>query len=614
MAEAPIIAGDDSERIQFLREALPDKDWRTSIIFPDSSPASHAKLEALKQQLADDSRNIIKTRSNERQQLVLEIHHMGHDTTLDAILREKGIGPGLGYMAAHPAGMAAKAVDTAGKTIGLLGRDPARLNGFIFTFAEFFLATAGLFGNSKQPIPERLMPMRKRANLLQTVAGNLFLGQSLIYLLLARNNDEIAMDQIRGKVNDRLKTSGAVEDISYNPQTDRSDKGVLGAIGGFIRRYPIQIGALFNVTGMFVYIGHVFQERKLLKEVQSLEPQALAALDRKLPSAKALTKAGEYISKAGDYVRKGWKLGILGCVSSIFAWSMLLIPHKQKKPQEAPDNNRDSLFGLLKDNPQFITSSLAVISSSSRLLESLSPGKRNLVQAIGEAIYIPGDVMLGLIHNNEYGDSRKSNDKLAKQLTAYIKQIPLAIGPLSQKELVEHVGAFLTQKAIEEMPSLPPEQRLTEAQVKAQMERTVYLVRSQLQRTEKPFDKLVESGIRLVNNFPEEMRPALRDQLIGALTKMPWVHATPDELRTAFESYISSPVLPRNAEERAINIRTDIGAIASIIPTADTAATATALFNIVEPFSRRVPQAPSSKISAAGAALEAQLPQLPARA
>ena len=608
MAEAPNIKPTETDDIgvQFLQEALPDKDWRTTVTFPDNSPASLAKLQALHDRLSGDSRYLITDKVNAQNQPVMQIHHMGHDTRIATILQEMGPVRGLGYMAAHPVGMAAKTGTAIGKAARELGNDPARLNGFIFTFAEFFLATAGIFGNSKQPIPHKLQPMRKRANLLQTVAGNLFLGQSLIYLLLARSNDEIAMDQVRHKVKAKLENGSAeaIENIAYNPQTDKSNQGVFGAIGGFIRRYPIQIGALFNVTGMFVYIAHVLQEKKLLHQVQEMKPEALAALNIKLPKAKALTQAADYIKKAGNYVEKGWRYGIMGCAASIVAWTMMMMPHKQRSPEERR-KDRGNLFGPLKDNPQLVTGALAVVSSSSRLVESLSPGKLNLVQAVGEAIYIPGDLLLMAIHNDEYGDSRKSKDKLAKQLVQYIQEIPLAIGPQSQKALVENIGTFLEQKAADEMAALPPGQRISETQLKEQIQRTVYLVRSQLQRHEKPFDKLVESGIRMVNDFPEEVRPALRDKLIGAMSEIPWVHATPQELRMAFESYVPFPEMPRLREERDLNLRSDIGAIASIIPTADAAATATKLLSVVQPF-----LTPSPKISVQGAARDALAPAM----
>ncbi len=591
-------------RLQFLEEVLPNKDWRTSIVFQDSSDTSLARLAEMKAML-EQRRYIVNIAHDDRQRPLLQIHHIGRDTTLLSILQERGIGSATKYMAAHPGAMLGKAGDGIVKTARELSSDPARLNGFAFTLAELFLTSAGLF-NKKDPIPKNMMPLRKRANLLQSIAGSLFLGQSLTYLLLARSNDEMTMDQIRGKVNERLKSGSPIEHIGYNAQADKPDSGPLGQLSSFIRKYPIQIGAMFNVTGMFVYIGHVLTEKKLFSQVQHMKVEDLAALNSKSPQAMA--KATVYLKEAVKYIDRGWKFGIAGCVASIVAWSMLLLPHKQKKEAEKKKREVGDFIGHLKDNPQLITGSMAVTSSTLRLIEGIA--KRNPVQIIGEGIYIPGDLLLMLIHNDEYGEGSKGQDKLVKRLSEYMHQLPVALGPQSQKDFVTHLGEYLQDKAIADTSLLPPEQRVTPEQIAQDTQRLVNNLRLKLsQLHDTPFDLLVDNAVRVVNHYPPELRAPLRDRMAETLAQLPQVRASVAELQAALEQHVpirtETPIAPRD-------LAGDIGALSSTVPQSNVAKNALLLKDMLAEFTTRATPRPSSKISLTGRIVESPQTPVPA--
>jgi hypothetical protein len=541
---------DPQERVKLLEQTLPDKDWRVTLRYPaEQIGAAKAEFE---------SRGYLVRQSEDaEQQPILHVHHLGGDTPIRDIMRAKGTLGGTGYLISNPGfalGHAASGTKAAFSRAGHALRDPARLNGFIFLAAEGFLATAGMF-NKKTPLPDSLKATRRTANLLQTIAGGLFLSQSFTYLFLARPNDDLAVASVRKKMDTNAQNGKPMDDMQFDASRDSEKPGLAREATRLIRKYPIQLGALFNDLGMMFYIGHVFKQRSLMKSV-SLMPGVEAQVAK----------------EAAHYVKTGWKFGAIGSSISLVGWTLMLLPRKQL----AEDKQPHSLWEKLRANPQHVAGVLAVGSSSLRLTESLSLGKRNYVQAIGEAIYVPGDILLMFTKNDHYGDGNKNSDAIAQKIAEHIRTRSTVLGPQAELQLAENISRYLHTKAEADKDDTVPHGEPEIAELAEHIRRALQATK------QSPFDQLAQATAHVLEHFPGEERAAINQVLGKTLSTMPWLKATPEEIVNANERYMTAATGGARPVIQPLN--EELAAIATVAPGSNPATTVLALQRALTPF------------------------------
>lgn len=582
---------DPESKIQFLEETLHGKDWKVTVIYPDHDEASLKKRAEAKAELSARG-YLLREGEDDCGHATLELHHLGEGTRPTDIVKEMGLVKGTMHMGSHPLLPLRYLLGAGQDTVQWVEKvmhDPAQANGFINSIAEIFLVLGGLSANQSKIKIDFQHGARNTSSHLQTLSGLLFWAQSLTYLFIAKNNEQVTLDHLRRKV-DRIQDDGGdITDIRFDLHKDRPSTGIGHAVTSFLRRYPVQIGALFNDLGMIAYMGHATAEKKW-KNAFLTDPhtQANAAhLGNQIKLASDYTK-GKYF---GAEVGKGYFHDMLGATLSLFAWPLLMIPRKEidDKTREAHQGHPLAQFwDKLRENPETLAGVMTLGASGNRLLGAGT--KDNKWQKAGEITYLGGDVALMMTKNDAYGsDNARQIDKLADNLAQYVRDMPVVMGSSAQKGFVHKLSNFLEQKMLAESAG-DTEKRLhmTRADLDERSARLEQAVMNKLQPIENThLQKLADAMNVLAARFPETARPQVVEKLTTAIGGLSWVHATPDELKAALASSIKPAQKPRQTQlVQMKDISKEVAELAFVIPGLDAGGTASAVHDALLPFIR----------------------------
>jgi len=580
--------------IKFLEETFEWKDWRASFVYPDTGPNSYAELKDVQATL--EKRGYIATpRIDEQGRLHLDIHHMGDGTTASSVLQELGAIRGMAKLLLHPLTPLNSTGQGIGKSVHWLDKsvhDPAKANGVINILAEIILLFAPManeksdksakfsIGGVVKAVPNQLARLKEPKNLLQQMAAMLYLGQSITYAVFAKTNDEVALKHIDAKLKRIQPVNGDIANLQYNPEQDRDKNGFTDRLGNFVRKYPIQLGAIFNNVGMMLYAGHAILQRRWNKQI-------IEGVNHKVASTVEAIAAARQYNEGG--IKSGFVKDILSTCLSFTGWSLMLLPRKPRTTESRDKHDGNPFmetWDRFRENPQGVSGILALGSSSLRLLASQD--KRNPVQLAGESVYTLGDIALMFTKNDDYGGEKTKNiDTLAAKIADYINEMPHLFGPTAQKEFIANIAEYLKQKGLEEIGG-DPEKKLN-LSMNELNERAEHLARATLKRVEgtSRLDRFTYRTAELINLFPESQRTAVRAKLSVALEALPWLEATAKEIETAC-STAPIAMLPPESGAQPINdihaMRKQIAEMLAVIPGIDEAGSAIAIRHALAPF------------------------------
>ncbi len=570
---------DPDSKIHFMEQALHGKDWRTTIIYPDKDAHSIAKRSHTKATL-ERRGYVVKEATDDCGHATLEVHHIGDGVPVAAVFKELGLVKGTMHFGGHPmlplryllrAGQGA--FDALGDMLG----DAARANGFIYILAEAFLGFSGE-GEKKEPGAD------SRRKTLLNMYGRLAFTQSFIYLAVSQTNDETALKHLHKKLDNPKIHKGDISDIHYDPKKDAEPTGIGYSILHFLRKYPVQIGAVFNDLAMVAYAGAAYLHLKDAQKVIAAGEKMGLSLEKLKKATHVLNETEQHFLSSHGYKNKGFMIDFTRSVVSALAWGFLLIPPKK---HEAKENEGiiGKAIGKFQEDPQ-IGTGLGILASSTLGIIGAT-GRKNAIQATGEKIYLLGDFMLFFTKNDEYGGGHEQNlDKLGDKVAQYLRNLPLVLGPKAQAEFVRDVSKFLIEK---DLATLSKDQAATtRVEIDQRTESLANVIEKKIPRKETPLDKLSEAASELAKRFPDEIRPQVTAKLTEALAAQQGIHATPEELHAAIKVSISdSTVSPRQTKLIQMkDIGNEVAALAFAVPGLDAGGTASAIYDALTPFTR----------------------------
>lgn len=207
-----------------------------------------------------------------------------------------------------------------------------------------------------------------------------------------------------------------------------------------------------------------------------------------------------------------------------------------KEYEHISDNPLVAAYQKFRENPKIVTSVLTVGASTQRFLGARD--KRNLLQQIGEGLYIPGDALLMFIDNHDYGEAIKPDDpRIMDGVAHMLETMPLVMSPdrleRTLRNTAKHVADELN--ALREKQSKtaeqPTEPNHTDVIYQALKERVESAVNQQ-------FHQLIGAARHIAMLFPNEDRAAVTQQLAETVSQMQGVDAdTKDILRWISAAY-----------------------------------------------------------------------------
>lgn len=409
-------------KIRFLELTMGAREWKAVLHFPPFDVRAPFSVAEIADTLRTRGYHVRQHREADGH-VTLHLHHLGDSPDVIGLMRDYGLAEGAAHVIERPLSSAKTLLDGVGAALHH-GReflkDPARANGLIFLTAEGFLILAA-GGN---PHGKWYQPK----NLLQGVAGSLFASQSAAYLFWAQKGDDrIAADYRKqwrqnGPVVGEDEQNGFEALANKTPLNERPVNGWVGKARRVLEDHPIETGALLNNAGMLAYLAHAVLERRY---------------------KQGLLRHNPFDEQARAYLNKGFYWDVGGSALSILGWSALLV--KPKAYEEKSDEPVTHLWQSFRENPQSLTAFTSLLSSSSRLTGALH--KRNTVQAIGEGLYIPGDILLFFIKNHDYGASRHGDyEPLLDKIAAIIEAMPVIADAPQRESLYRNTARYLAQQ------------------------------------------------------------------------------------------------------------------------------------------------------------------------
>lgn len=566
-----IIYDHPESKIRFLEQTLTDKDWRATIVLPRDADALQEISKALIQR-----GYVVKPSTNDMGEATLEIHHIGSDTPPTELLRDSGFFHGMAHAVANPATTLQAPLHYGKKgydwTIGAL-HDPARANGIINVVAEGFLTAAGATAKTGKSTDIK--------NALQTFSGFNFLSQSLTYLLFAKNNENRALGIIKNKLKKTTMAGGDVTDLHYDPTQDTEKDDFVNRVSRFMRRYPVTIGAMLNNIGMVAYMGHAYFERKYHMGVLAAPPH----------NAEAVKAARNYIGTGAKgfrhWIKTGFGKDIFGASLSLAGWSVLMVPPTKAVPESERTTERSAIgkaWDWMREHTPLEAGLLTLGASSFRLMGATSKG--NFTQRTGERIYIFGDFALMFTNSHEYGgDAKLNQEKLSTQIVDHVGKLPVLMGAKEQVKFVDNIMQFWLDKYRADAAKAGKDPKTYHAWV----ERSAAEVKQEVMRKVRHqqtarIEHLGECLAKMVAQFPAAQRDSLSDKLTQTLAAMPWMKATPEEIKATMAESLTKL---RHNTEAAMNthaLTENASIISRIVPNIDTAHVASALYDTLAPF------------------------------
>lgn len=619
---------DPESKISFLETVMHGKNWKTDLHFPAIDTARIRRMVEIKEHLITKGYEVEQISHQDGHQ-ILRVSHHETPQDLGRLFHDYGLVTGTAHIIQQPF-VAAKdvAIDVAHRLQQGLNyiKDPARANGLIFLTSEAFITASSLGAkDGKWSDPK---------NLLLSVAGSLFLSQSATYLFLAKKGNERVMDDFTARLNDakqHLGDSILPELASVAPVNAKKSTGLVNRISDFFNAYPIQIGAMANNLGMVAFLGAFFLERKfqnqylinlgeegiasakalyqggfgaladkeavkaaqyvvdglekvktpaqkvasgMLKSVES-KPTELQALKEQASAFLIAAKAPH----AENYLKKGYWLDSAGALSSILAWTFMLLPPKVTK--EKSSNPIVHLWQSLREEPQKLTSAMALGSSSLRLLGSRE--RDNMLQTIGEAVYIPGDLMLWFTKNNEYGHSSSGNhDSLLKSATMTLNQLPVIMSAEREQSFLSEVATYLAKQshALTHSGEILPDRELAIKAAEMEAAMKPMLKHEGTRR----FDLMVGVANRLLSQFEVSQRPVVADKLAAAISSFKGVEAEPSTIRPRLMGHSNKIAASSTSPLLSLNqVSKEIADLVFTIPGPHAAENASKLYEALSP-------------------------------
>lgn len=491
---------DPASLVRFLQLAFDGEQWQARLLFPVNAPSAEQHFQQVTHSLKAAGL-AFQEQTDAAGNRHLMISDLGEKPDILEVFRAHGLISGSAKVLTRPFMSMESLASHAGKLVSQAGyylKDPARANGVFFLSAEAFL-TAAMWGAKDGKWTDL-------KSMLLGVSGMLFASQSAAYMFWAKPGDErIVKDWQQQMQGSAANLDQALDRLSVaEPLNNRPSQNMLEAGRRVLEDHPIQSGAMMNNLGMLTYMGHALLERRFQKAV--------------------LAKG--HSQRAEDYLQKGFGYDMRGGLVSLLGWSSLL--PRPKEYEEKSGNPALFAWQSYRENPQYVSGACSLYSSIQRLMGA--GVRQNNLQRIGEALYIPGDILLFFIKNNDYGASRSGDiGKLVNKVAEQVDGLPFIMGPQAQQDVFDRTANYLARQHVALAQQVNPD---TSFEIPELYEQFRLKLRDCCASSlTSRFSSLALAAADIIASFPEAEREQVTVRLSDALSYMPPIAATSEEIR-----------------------------------------------------------------------------------
>lgn len=509
-----VISEDAENQIRYLETHFKRDRWEATVLLRGDEAAHGAMLaDALRAKgYAPD------LRQNEAGDVEIHFIHRGaHDGLMQSVKDAGVLGGTMHYLKHTPSHLAAL-VDGAESLTKYTAEDSARLMSGLYLMGDVLQMGNG-FGGTPMPGESRFHAFMRPENSLNSLSFAMSTVQSLLLLHYAKESHELLRDQL-SDARDEAMAQGLdpldPSNWSTHDKPESHSKGVFGKLDQWARENPITMGASTMISACAVFaVANMFQFKRANRSLQGLAEYPLG------------------VEKAEE-MRKGAlsNLGFSG--GSTIGW-LYFMSDKKEHAEHAPwyegnqVMNPAQLFRETQKNPNQTGSVFVAGGSAFGLKGAIESG--NMVQALGQCIYLTGDAMMYFTEKKEYGKENVDNtSEMAKAAAQFISRGPLVLGA----EACAHYVSQLAEYVVAKQGAAPlDESAQTRNNEKADLLKSEIM--GQLGSCYHPLVPIAEKAAAFLQAYPQAQREQAREGLVQALEAMPNMFVSEAEIRHAIE-------------------------------------------------------------------------------
>lgn len=501
-----VISEDAQSQIRYLETHFKRDRWEATVLLcgDEVSEANNIQHDLQAKGYAPQSHR------NENGDVEIRFTHKGaHDGLVQAV-QDAGLMRGSLHFLKHTPTHLADLVDGTEHFVKYATGDTARLMSGLYLVGDVLQMGNG-FGGTPMPGESRAHAFLRPENSLNSLSFAMSTVQSLLLLHYAKESHELLRDnleQARDKAieegRDPLDMSQWVDAAAHK----NSEGGIFSRFDGWAKENPITMGATSMISACAVFaVANLFQFKRANRSLKGLAEYPLG------------------VAKAEE-MRKGALSNLGFSVGSSLGW-LYFMSDKKEHAEHAPwyEGNQivnpAQLFRETQKLPNQ-TGSVLVAGGSAFGLKGAIESK-NMVQALGQCVYLTGDAMMFLTEKKEYGkESAGDTSEMAKAAAQFISRGPIVLGQDACEHYVQQLAEYVVGK-----------QEIDTSEAKTAIKALKGEIINELGSCYHPLIDIAEKAVPLLQAYPREQRALAREGLLEGLMAMPNMFVSERELSHA---------------------------------------------------------------------------------
>ncbi len=522
---------DPESKIRLLETSLgPNQAWRATI-HSVSGATDAPDLHAIKKSLDSEGKYITEITSDKYGHPVLNIQKIGVESSFINNIGKLGLINGMRHSFLNVSYGLAELANSAKKIVAFWTENKAKRIGLLYLMGDMIITSNAATDNS----PEKI---------LKTTYGILGSLQSLIFMNFATEADSQLSKEISRKFANQYNGLTIDTSLDWLQQEESSGKFLQT-----MEKYAIPIGAWTQI------IGRLAWATAGVREIQR--------------GAKG-----------------GWER-ISDSAMSIFGWVLFMLKSDGTKKENEPaavewlKRNSNRIGGILNAGSTF--------AGLKGAFSKIDDGEEARSDLVGNLTYLLGDVTVFVTNTMDYdAKSAVHPATLARIATNFMDSLPVILGPEAKLTIATKLSKYLA-KRVQEIQQKKGEVGIAPDEL-PQYENDIYNAMLSLAPNDNiGLSEISAKAADIVMLFPQEKHREIIASLAKAMSKIPSVLATQDEITQLVEQAIAlkKPV-QRTKFVQTRDVQAPIADLIKMLPsTPNQPETAICIYNSVQPFLSR---------------------------
>jgi hypothetical protein len=637
------IMDDPESRIHFLEEMMGEQGWQARIYLPGDSAEAQQEgytkgwMKHTRKTLEKEGFLVVEGK-DEHGTPVLDVHRAGKETNYLKAMQDLGLAKGAAYTLQNFTYPLGQLIDQASHLVKYCFTDVGRFFAFEYMIGDIVLEGAGHnkvdyfdFGkhqeqaqnpagflgrkhrdphtlNSREArafreeisgLTKDMSRLNAGADKLQGLAGTFAKWQSIVHLF-NRQTHEILAEEMKERADEAPDFQSFLASFDDNhvkdaaasnrPEPVRLWNDVRKSLykNSFNLGSQLQVAGqtLLMVSGIARFVGDIRANRIIGDYTSAGQMTAYGAGSENHRYFAEQKKMGKHLLIADG-------LDVVTGICSITGWicnTLNYNPYEEVVPW-----SKNPVKRFFQDASKHPTKT-AALACTAATIAGITAGvlRGNGTQALGNSIYLIGDVAMYMVDKEKYGGSGSNqNEEQAKHAVEMLKAAPFLLDHASMEQLGDKLAIHLARQSVmtelkqrkisPDAPNYFEELDKRTAECAAEMKQ--YMA-AQMTHMETRLDEVVLRTADVVSRFPEEKREMLTQRLAMTICNLPAASVEVDDFVQRVQHSMDAAAHAYQGNSRLVQLKEvqePLQKLAFAIPQAEVASTSMLLLEALKP-------------------------------